>query len=405
MITPRSSTETFRTPREMPLSDLDATPRPLNIVKRRLTKPVSHVSIASSIGWTQHRRPAALAIPKRCSSISLSGFGGLTDSDAASFHTALPGLSPSPARSESLKVRKRRCRDTHHVQSEEELPTKNDILVASESECVTSQPSPPWAENCVPENFERGHHLESGPRRAVTAGHIVVPQEQARQQNLGRGGGIMPSRPFSARSTFHRTASARPADEAVRSSDQLLVAGKEDVIRHPSFKHRLLNRIASGFLPPAKHDSLVRDGRKPQRHSVRGPLNFADSPSQISIARESLDTTASTETTSSSTSIISRTIELFPAPPPHGPVVRSDNREVGIYHPAASPRKYSIDPRPVRVMSADMALFQEFANAKAMETKSLFIAVDIEGVLRGAVSESILSEGFALDFAIVLDNS
>lgn len=401
------------------LSETDDTPMPLRIKKKREPEYPDHywtprsTTIATSPTLQNSR-----AVPARQSSLPRSNtqIGFLLENTAASSAQRSNEMHP-------LHIRKQR--------------STNIVTSAHPGETYPRATTPPTDlggdgrllnENAVPElskTLKENHvpfRVDKAPHRAITTGVMHSPELSSPFND----GPLISSARTSliTRSRSYETVRQGSKRDVIKQDDDDQSANQR-VSRRISLRERFLSRVMNGLTSrqnssnePIEHNELLKEHeemiQKYRDESTTKPRDevaseHGDENSGERSGRSSHNRASATATVMSSLysnalvdSILDNTLSAFPAPPTITTVTTPTT------YPSLTPAiemQASFQAyQGVAIVGADINAVTETTYLEPDDGDSVFVAVEIKGVLHGPEDGSS-PQNHGLDVAVVIDNS
>ena len=422
-------------------SDEDATPKPLRIVKRDNSSPrlvanltseepemvsnhlVSSTAMAGLTSSGSDKVPATSihksnksAIPIRTSSILQCNRGNIVKPRRRPLvnKTGVECISPSPSDNETLRVRKNRKSDIRNSDTD-----AYSLLSEYRSPTYLLQRK-------TIRNFSHGRHRPlpevgwSSP--SLTDGRIGHSDGQANisetfksQNSLAtagdqRGSSLRIRFPPSLKHDHRRIQSAdsshsstynliQPYDvQLPKSASAGRLPSQLQLKESTSYKQRLFNKLASRFPSRATMSKAVIE-RNGYHRSSQQSLNDDDKENRVP-GDKAKSIISSDRTETSISSDLHRAITTFPSPPMSVDTSATTNNSSDLEPRVTIPTLLS----PVNhnnVIGATLTLIPEVDAIDTNGGKSIFVAIDVEGVINTSPSNC----DSRLNVAVIVDNS
>lgn len=182
------------------------------------------------------------------------------------------------------------------------------------------------------------------------------------------------------------------------------------IIRQPSFRHRMLNRMASGF--PTDLDLAQSN---PDSGTSGVPLRSSrivaqEGRAEVKLRSATIDSiqSAQTQTSFASDTALDSTIASFPSPPKTGSATVICSSPESSNHATSQPPTF-VRPREATVLGAKLTVVPELSRVIITDMngmKSFFVAVQVEGIIDPSTTVlDFEDDSNNLDIIVIIDNS
>ena len=393
---------------ESPLSVQELTPKPLRITKRDFSEqnsvsPSPQVKDGSPMPTVRYesripRKPSFKPDLYEAYTVNSS----VVKEDIATLQVESPTQIPDAA----LNVRKTRRRDTESSGSKAQtLPTEHIQAPSSETKHTCMQISS--QDSNLPS--QRVDESESSQQIISSLHEIPTSSDESAPGPLMNYGIDIGTPPAPLPFTYgHQRGASGGGSPKTNNKANVELRGPSNhsqlvINSQPSYKHRMMNRIASGFLTPLEPGIDLAIG---EATLLSNRIATIGGRTEVKLRSATLDSAQSAQTQKSLASDLQSTIASFPSPPK-----------------ATSTRQTSIDLhtqqlfQPTKLLKAKETTILGAKLAIVPETKSIittdgdgeesfWVAVEVEGHIDQHITgQTDEHDGNYLDIVVLVDNS
>ncbi|MCJ1249312.1 hypothetical protein MMC30_006535 [Trapelia coarctata] len=352
---------------ETPLNEREMTPQPLRIKRRDFSdrnsgSPSFEVMNVSATATVHHES----RIPRKSSfkpdlHETYAANGNIAKEDAAVSQAESSPQITSP----SLNVQKTRQRNTESSRSSVQTISTGLIKSSSSSAKCTGIQTPALD----------GTSTHGGINASELTSQLLSRRQESSNYGHGRGasGGV----------------SSQIHNGLGNELPSLSSVSQEAILRQPSFRHRMLNRMASGF--PMELD-FAQDGR-----------------TEVKLRSATLDSlqSAQTQTSFVSDSGLESTIASSASPPKTASTTAVASPES--YNQANFQATKFVKPREATILGAKLTIVSEKKSVAATGVNGIepfWVAVQVEGIVDPSLTaKEPQNDGNFLDVMVIIDNS
>ncbi|MCJ1354860.1 MAG: hypothetical protein MMC33_004850 [Icmadophila ericetorum] len=378
------------------------TPKPLHVVKRSNSQ-ISHQDTLNTLCDISNTITSEYrhTVPKRTSSVSKFNSEPSENFRAnRHLHGAAVRPTPRPSGAATLIVQKRRRGNTRESAPANEIFETCSRPPAYESKLASHSPTRHIGQqlhlkNPPVEDFNRAR-AQTETLREQLAIDPVSHTETASKELKAYSHRRIKSTNLLTTADLSQTKRLNGTATIVETARKLQRRGTD---KASLYRHQLLHRLGGGF-PEMAESNTAMDVLEVQQK----PQSTIEPPSQNSREVINLTRSSSTNTSSSNRSDLADTIAAFPSPPISCTTsfTRTSSGNCGSQ---IRTQVFMSPPEVSPIASVQLKMTPEMETLEDDGRRSLFVAVDIEGIIPALESNVTSMSRSRLDIAIVIDNS